>query len=167
LADAWAGELAAGRPTIEGLRRALALGPSGFTAAARRLEHGADPALVLSDLATLNGGRGAQALVGCWQVASSGGALATTVTRTADALRVELALREEIASQVAAPRATARLVAALPLFGPVLGALVGANTIGVLLGTAAGRIMLAGGLVLNALGWWWVRTLVRAAEESA
>jgi tight adherence protein B len=167
MADAWAGELVAGRPTIEALRRALALGPPPFTAAARRLEHGTDPAVVLGDIARLRGGHGAQALVGCWQVSSTGGALAATVRRTADALRVERDLHDEIAAQVAAPRATARLVASLPLFGPVLGALVGANTLGVLFGTPTGRVMLAAGLALNGLGWWWVRRLVRAAEANA
>lgn len=167
LADAWAGELTAGRPTADALRRAFSLGPAPFLVAARRLEHGTDPAVVLGDIARLTGGQGARALVGCWRVASSGGALATTVGRTADALRVELVLRDEIAAQVAAPRATARMVAALPLFGPLLGALIGANTIGVLVGSAPGRVMLACGLALNGIGWWWVHRLVRSAQEGA
>lgn len=167
LADAWAGELGAGRPAVAALERALANGPTPMVTAARRVATGADPARTLNGLATLPGAQGARALSACWVIAATGGALSTTVERTADALRDELALRAEVRAQIAAPRATARLLAVMPLVGPLLGALVGANTIGVLFSTSSGRALLIGGLTLNALGWWWVHRLVRTAERAA
>lgn len=167
LADAWAGEVGAGQPAATALVRALAMGPEPLRAAARRIETGVNPAVALTDLAALRGAQGARSLAGCWVIASTGGALASTIERTGDALRDELALRAEVRAQVAAPRATARMLAGLPLLGPLLGALVGANTVAVLVSTSAGRVLLVGGLTLNALGWWWVRKLVRSAERAA
>jgi len=162
LADAWTAELKAGKPPAPAMARALADGPAAFVQASEQVRLGADPESVLLGLSTAKGAEGIKALAACWSVSQGAGAgLAKPAQRVAVGLRDDLAVREELQAQIAAPQSTARLIAALPLAGPLLGALVGANTVGVLIGTPWGRICLGIGVALNGLGAWWVHRIVR------
>jgi tight adherence protein B len=82
-------------------------------------------------------------------------ALAAAIRETAEtdrAVRVALA----------GPRTSARVVLALPLFGVVLGATGGADTVGVLLGSPAGWMLLVTAVVLVVVAERWTARLVRA-----
>ncbi len=83
----------------------------------------------------------------------------------AEALRVERALAEEIAAELAAPRTTIAVLAALPLAGLLLGAALGARPLEVLLHTPAGLASLAVGAALEWLGLVWTARIVRAAAD--
>ncbi len=128
--------------------------------------YGADVPAAFRLLAERPGGSGAAAVAACWEVASAGGSgLATGLDGVAEALRVERALAEEIAAELAAPRTTIAVLAALPLAGLLLGAALGARPLEVLLHTPAGLVSLAAGAVLEGLGLAWTAHIVRAAAE--
>ncbi|MET9397551.1 hypothetical protein [Kitasatospora sp. NPDC002965] len=130
--------------------------------------YGADVPAALLLLADLPGGRGAAAIAACWRVASDGGTgLAAGLDGVAEALRVERALSEEIAAELAAPRATVAVLAGLPLVGLLLGAAVGARPVDVLLHTPAGLACLVAGAALEGIGLAWTSRIVRSASEDA
>lgn len=122
----------------------------------------AAPATVASDPAV-------RALVITLRLAErTGAAISPLLTGLGEALHdlhdAELARR----SAFAGPRATAMILLALPLLGVGLGFLVGADPMGTLLGTVTGRGLLLAGIVLTALGWWWMgRLLHRASGPSS
>ena len=92
----------------------------------------------------------------CWEVAhGSGTGLAASLTVLADAARDTERVRNELRAGVAEPRATAIVLAALPLLGVALGTALGAAPVPWLLGSAPGRVVLAAGLGLEAVGAWW------------
>lgn len=93
--------------------------------------------------------------------ARSGGSAAPTLARTASALRDRSAALTERRAQSAQARLSATVLTVLP--GVVLALIVATS--------ASSRSALAGpvglltvplGLTLNALGWWWMRTLLRS-----
>ncbi|MFE6870799.1 type II secretion system F family protein [Kitasatospora sp. NPDC057692] len=145
--------------------RRLGAEPVARLAAGR---YGADVPAAFRLIAELPGGSGAAAVAACWEVASSGGSgLAAGLDGVAEALRVERALTEEIAAELAAPRTTIAVLAALPLAGLLLGAALGARPLEVLLHTPAGLASLLAGAALEALGLAWTARIVRAAAEGA
>ena len=92
----------------------------------------------------------------CWEVAhGSGTGLAASLTVLADAARDTERVRNELRAGVAEPRATAIVLATLPLLGVALGTALGAAPVPWLLGSAPGRVVLAAGLGLEAVGAWW------------
>ncbi|MFJ8432050.1 type II secretion system F family protein [Kitasatospora sp. NPDC094019] len=130
--------------------------------------YGADVPAAFRLLAERPGGSGAAAVAACWEVASAGGSgLAAGLDGVAEALRVERALAEEIAAELAAPRATIAVLAALPLAGLLLGAALGARPLEVLLHTPAGLASLVVGAALEGLGLVWTARIVRAAAQGA
>lgn len=95
--------------------------------------------------------------------ARSGGSAAPTLARTASALRDRSAALTERRAQSAQARLSATVLTVLP--GVVLALIVATS--------ASSRSALAGpvglltvplGLTLNALGWWWMRTLLRSEQ---
>ncbi|MFB8198393.1 type II secretion system F family protein [Kitasatospora purpeofusca] len=130
--------------------------------------YGADVPAAFRLLAERPGGSGAAAVAACWEVASTGGSgLAAGLDGVAEALRVERALAEEIAAELAAPRTTIAVLAALPLAGLLLGAALGARPLEVLLHTPAGLASLVVGAVLEGLGLVWTARIVGAAADGA
>ncbi|MER5348958.1 hypothetical protein ABT093_01275 [Kitasatospora sp. NPDC002551] len=130
--------------------------------------YGADVPAAFRLLAELPGGSGAAAVGACWEVTAAGGSgLAAGLDGVAEALRVERALAEEIAAELAAPRTTIAVLAALPLAGLLLGAALGARPLEVLLHTPAGLACLVAGVTLEGLGLAWTARIVRAAAEGA
>ncbi|MFB8240585.1 type II secretion system F family protein [Kitasatospora purpeofusca] len=130
--------------------------------------YGADVPAAFRLLAERPGGSGAAAVAACWEVASAGGSgLAAGLDGVAEALRVERALAEEIAAELAAPRTTIAVLAALPLAGLLLGAALGARPLEVLLHTPAGLASLVVGAVLEGLGLVWTARIVGAAADGA
>jgi tight adherence protein B len=59
------------------------------------------------------------------------------------------------------------MLAGLPALGLLIGTALGAGPLHVLLHTGAGLGCLAAGGVLEGLGLWWVRRIVRGAEVAA
>lgn len=132
-------------------------------------EQGADVAAALLEAAAgARGDPGRAALHGLavtWHVAQHAGApVADLLARYADYLRAEVDAAAEVEGALAAPRATVRVLVALPPAGLALGAALGADPVGVLLGTAAGRVSAVAGAGFAVTGWWWTRRLLSAAR---
>lgn len=148
LLEVLTGELRAGAATEDALRVA-----AGELA-------GAEPLVVA---ATRPGGEIARELLAVLALAeTTGAALVDPVARLMAAHRARLALRRELAAELAGPRATWRLLAGLPVAALLLGVALGADPVGFLLGTAVGRACLVTALALVATGSWWSRRIVRA-----
>ncbi|MER5829938.1 type II secretion system F family protein [Streptomyces sp. NPDC002130] len=171
LCGALAGEVRAGRQPGEALLRAardcggLADAQSTVLAAAR---FGGDVPDTLATAARQPGAEGLRGLAACWRVAVDQGAgLAAGLDRLAAALRAERDQRCDLRAQLAGARATAVMLAGLPALGLLIGTALGADPLHVLLHTGAGLGCLAAGGVLEGLGLWWVRRIVRGAEAAA
>lgn len=167
LLRALAAELASGQATSVALEQAASgLSPDpcprarsaartgGNVAAAMRADARAARAPVLAHLAA------------CWDVAAHTGAgLAQAVGRLAEGARASEQARAELAAEVAAVRTSARLLAALPLFGLVIGYWIGADPLNWLAGSWPGRATLTLGLLLEAAGLMWLRSMVVAVQD--
>ena len=77
-----------------------------------------------------------------------------------DALRERAAIRRELDTQTIQSRLSGRIVAALPLVFLGLSALLSRGTLSTLFGTVPGLIMLAVALVLDLLGFLWIRRIL-------
>jgi len=105
-------------------------------------------------------------LAAVWAAAEDSGApMGEAVGRLAQAARAARARRGEAAAELAGPAASARLLAALPVLGLALGAGLGAQPLTFLTEPGWGRVVLAAGVALDALGLWWVGRLARGAER--
>jgi tight adherence protein B len=98
-----------------------------------------------------------------WQLSARHGvqwaALIDTVAADlADRQRAE-AVRN---AQVAGPRVSGYVLAVMPALGILLGAGMGADPVHVLLGTAAGSVLLLVGSTLTCLGLAWTAAIVRS-----
>lgn len=163
-----AGELAAGRPPGEALRRAADSWPSlGPVAEAFRV--GADvPAAMRQVADDLDGARDLRVVAAAWQVAHrTGEGLGVTVDRVAASLRAAAVTRRLVAGELASARATARLVAGLPLLALAMGSGAGGDPWGFLLRTPAGLACLAGGLAFGFAGLRWIEAIASEAGERA
>jgi tight adherence protein B len=151
---------------------------SAVVAAAAQLDRAPDP-VVAAAAAAAAGGDVAAALrapgagdlllaaAACWEVASGSGAgLAASLTALADAAREDERVRRELRTGLAEPRATALVLAALPAVGLLLGAALGADPLAWLLGSPPGAVVLASGIVLEALGALWSWRIVRSLEAA-
>lgn len=106
-------------------------------------------------------------LAATWQVSRRTGAPAADVLqRCARSLRAEADAEDARSAALAAPRATARVLTVLPFAGLGLGVLVGVDPVGVLLGSAAGRVSAAVGAGCTLAGWWWTSRLLAAARRA-
>jgi tight adherence protein B len=102
----------------------------------------------------------------CWEASELTGApLAVLLENYADHLQQELDTEAARRTALAGPRATSVLLTWLPLLGLGLGILMGVDPLGMLLGTAAGWIVLAAGAGLLVLGRVWSRRLVAHAAQ--
>ncbi|MEU0390420.1 type II secretion system F family protein [Streptomyces chartreusis] len=171
LCGALAGEVRAGRQPEEALLRAARdcgglAGAQGTVLAAARF--GGDVPDALATAARQPGAEGLRGLAACWRVAVDQGAgLAAGLDRLAAALRAERDQRSDLRAQLAGARATAVLLAGLPALGLLIGTALGADPLHVLLHTTPGLGCLVAGGVLEGLGLWWVRRIVRGAEAAA
>lgn len=166
---ALAGELRAGRPPDAALAVAasVAVGRTGAALSAAAAAHGVggDVAGVLRA-----GADGAAApgllrgLAACWSLcAGTGSGLARAVEHLERAERDAEDRRRAVEAELAGPRATAGLLAGLPVLGALLASGLGAQPLGVLLGTAVGRVCLVLGVGLDVLGVLWTRRLLARA----
>jgi tight adherence protein B len=102
----------------------------------------------------------------CWAVAQGSGAgLAAALLSLADAAREAERVRRELHAGLAEPRATAVVLAGLPVLGLVMGAALGADPLAWLLGTVAGRAVLALGVLLEVVGAWWAWRIAARLED--
>jgi len=97
--------------------------------------------------------------------AELGGAAAKSLDAVADTLRERVAVRREVQALSVQARASAMVIALAPLgFAFVVGAADPSNA-AFLFTSVIGAACLTGGLVLNALGAWWIRRIVRRASS--
>lgn len=162
--DVLAAELAAGRPPGTALAVAGDRWPP-LLPAVEAHHLGADVPHALREVALARpGAADLWWVAGAWQVAHhSGHGLAAALERTAAGLRARRRTRRLVDSELASARATARLVACLPLAVLVMGSGAGSDPWGFLLGTPAGGVCGVAGLVLLALGLWWIERLADRA----
>lgn len=107
-----------------------------------------------------------RALSVCWEVSvGSGGVLARSVEQLAVLFSTELEARAVIEAELAGVRLSAAVMACLPILGLALGATLGSDPLEFLLGSVAGRGLLALAAVLDGLGLWWVAALGRRAAR--
>lgn len=165
LLEAFAAELRAGRAVGVALRRAAESDADLVRVALGAVRLGGDVPAALEQDAADNRLPVLRRFAACWRVGEGTGAgLADAVERLSQATRQAERTRLELRARTAEPRATMRVLAALPAAGVALGALLGADTLGWLLGTAPGRVVLAVGVGLDLLGVLWARRIVASVE---
>ncbi len=92
-----------------------------------------------------------------------GGASADAISRAAAVVRSEQTLRADAQVQSTQARTSALAIVALPVIFVALSMLTAPTVPGFLFGRPLGWLVLGGGLVLDALGWWWMRRITRGA----
>jgi Flp pilus assembly protein TadB len=97
----------------------------------------------------------------------SGAGIAAVLSRVEADLRAGDERARAVGVALAGPRSSSVLLALLPVVGVALGAAMGAHPFSVLLGSSAGQLLLAGGIVLDALGLLWTMRVTRTADASA
>ncbi|HEY4397082.1 MAG TPA: type II secretion system F family protein [Acidimicrobiia bacterium] len=106
-----------------------------------------------------------RAVAGALAVAETlGGASAHALDGLAASLRDRIAAAAEARSLSAQARLSAVVVGASPLVYLVFSALVDPESVGVLVGTGAGRVCLVVGLLLEAVAALWMRRILASAE---
>ena len=99
-------------------------------------------------------------LAKAWHVSAKHGvALADVLDATRRDLDQRAAFARQVHARMAGPRASAAVLAGLPVFGVLLGELSGARPTRVLLGTAAGQVLLVLGAMFLAAGLWWTKRI--------
>ncbi len=165
LLEAFVAELRAGRAVGVALQRAAESDPGLVRAGIGAVRLGGDVAAALDRDAAGQRMPVLRRFAACWRVGEGTGAgLADAVERLARASREAERIRLELRARTAEPRATMRVLAALPAAGVALGALLGADTVGWLLGTVPGRVVLVAGVGLDVLGMLWARRIVTSVE---
>jgi tight adherence protein B len=96
--------------------------------------------------------------------ASVGGASADALDGLATSLRDRLAVASEARALSSQARMSAVVVGGAPVAYMAWAALVDPHSLQVLLGTTIGRVCLACGIALEALGAWWMRGIVRSGS---
>lgn len=170
LCSTTAGELKAGIQPAQALAAAASatrgLGDAEVAVLAA-VRFGGDVPQALRQAGRAQGADGLVGLAACWRVAVDGGAgLAAGLDRLETALRAERDQREGLRAQLAGAWSTVTVLALLPAVGLGLGAAMGADPLRVLLHTTAGAMCLVAGGVLEGVGLWWARRIVRAGEAA-
>ena len=98
---------------------------------------------------------------------SSGAAMAASLDRAAASLRQRRALGDEIRALTSQTRASAAVVAAAPAGFMVVLAAADHDALSTLVSTPVGLLSLGSGLVLEALGAWWMGRLCRGVMRWA
>jgi tight adherence protein B len=163
VAEALAGELAAGVPPVSALTRAAELWPElAGVAAAARLD--ADVPDALRAVAALPGAEGLADVASAWQVSQrSGATLAGTLTQVVRSARARQGAAHLVRVELSSAQATARLVAVLPLGTLAMASGVGAAPWSFLLGSPAGLACLGLGLLLIFAGLAWIDHIATTA----
>ncbi|MEO1063871.1 MAG: type II secretion system F family protein [Actinomycetota bacterium] len=92
-----------------------------------------------------------------------GGATADAIHRSATVVRAEQALRADAEVQSTQARTSAMAIAALPLVFVSLSMMTAPSVAQFLFGRPLGWLVLAVGLGLDLVGWWWMRRLTKRA----
>jgi tight adherence protein B len=95
--------------------------------------------------------------------ASTGGSPARAIDGVAATLRARQALAEEIRALSSQARASAVVIAGSPLVFGAASATTDERT-GAFLRTPLGLALVAAGVVLDVVGWWWMSKLCRPAR---
>lgn len=90
----------------------------------------------------------------------TGADIRSVMDAVGEALRERAAIKRELDSQTIQGKLSGRIVAGLPLIFLGLSALVSRSTLEVLIGTAPGLIMLIVALLLDLLGFLWIRKIL-------
>lgn len=136
------------------------------TAAARAARIGGDVPAGLRVDAEAVGASLLTSVAGAWELAARTGAgMADVLEHLADGYRRTVEVRRTLAVELASPRASARIMSLLPAMGLALALLLGADPLRWLTTTPLGLGCLLAGAALNALGYLWIRRIVRALED--
>lgn len=160
--EALVGELQAGQPLVTSLERCCEVWPAvAPVVAAGRL--GADVPAALRRLAEQPGAEGLREIAAAWQVSErSGAGLAAALSQVADTARERQGTRHLVQGELASAQATARLVAVLPVASLAMSAGIGGDPWHFLLGTRAGLVCLALGVLLAFAGLVWIDRIALA-----
>lgn len=138
----------------------------GLRAAATSVERGVPVAAAVEGWATAarrEGLDGTDVVAAAWAVtAAAGGDPARALAAAADTLRDRRAARREVRALAAQARLSALVIAVAPVGFAVVAAAVDDATAAVLLRSPLGGACLAGGLALDAAGWWWMGRITRS-----
>lgn len=96
---------------------------------------------------------------------STGAALADALDRTAAVLRERRQLAEELRALSAQSRASATMIAAAPVGFVLVFAVADPAALSFLFASPLGLLCLGAGLVLDGLGFWWMRHLVSSVAR--
>jgi tight adherence protein B len=137
---------------------------AAFEAAARAAREGGDVAAAVSGSGEVPR---EVVLVGqAWQVSATTGApLADVLARIDSDVQARRDQWRVVDSALAGPRSSAVLLAALPVLGILLGMAMGARPLAVLFDSAAGRLLLCAGVLLDVGGVIWTARLIRSAQR--
>ena len=98
---------------------------------------------------------------------NSGSSINEPLSQIAQSLITRRNQEQLIQAELASTKATMFVLAALPLVGAGMGLLLGAHSLSWLVGSTVGRICLLLGLILELVGWLWVKKLLgRALAET-
>lgn len=134
----------------------------------RAISLGEEPGRVIATHSAGLPGPAAEVLTGMaavWTVSERSGApAAEMILRYAAAQRDALDAERERRIAMAGPKSTVRVLSWLPLIGIGLGLLIGVEPAQLATGLP-GQLSLGGGVVLYALGRWWMRTMMLRAQR--
>jgi tight adherence protein B len=131
-----------------------------FPRAAAAAAEGGDVANVLATDPATSG------LGAAWTLAEQAGApLVAVVERVAADLDAAEEQRRAVAVALAGPRSSAAVLAGLPALGLLLGAAMGGRPLAFLAGSPAGVAVGLAGLLLDLVGLWWMRRILRWASR--
>lgn len=165
VAQAVAGELAAGQPPVRALAHA-AEGWEPLTPVVQAGRLGADVPAALRRVADQPGAEGLRDVAAAWRMAEGTGAgLALALSQVAEATRQRESTDRMVAAELASARATARLLAALPVLVLVLGSGLGGDPWAFLLGSPVGLVCLGTGLCLLLVGLSWIERIAAAVTQ--
>jgi tight adherence protein B len=161
--EALLGELRAGQPVLEAVRRSVETWPETEpVAAAARL--GADVPGAYRRLGARPGAGGLVRLAAAWELcATTGAGLAFAVEQLLETARAEHAVARLVQGELASARATARLVTALPVVVLVAAHGAGARPWSFLLDSYPGLACLCVGTALTFTGLWWIDRIAASA----
>lgn len=135
-----------------------------FEACAHAVAEGDD---VVAAVSRLNGDQEMVMIAQAWQLTTELGVpIGSVLARVDDDVHARRTQRRAVAAALAGPRSSAALLAGLPVLGVLLGVAMGARPLHVLFDTAAGRLLLCAGVLLDALGVTWTTALISSAERS-
>ena len=93
----------------------------------------------------------------------SGSSITDALTHISEAHINRRNQEQLISTELASTKATVFLLAGLPILGSGMGLLLGTDSIAWLFGTATGRVCLTLGIVLELVGWLWIKRLLNQA----